>query len=249
MTTVLPTGGRAVMAQRLDPIDSLDFFPTPPWATRALMEHVLIGDDVRKAHVWEPAAGAGHMAEVLQEYVGHVFASDVHDYGRGYSVGSFVGDGPDVIAKPGRPVDFIITNPPFNLAIDFALRAIPLAKGGVYLLTRTAWLEGSDRFARLFKPHPPALIALFSERVPMVKGRWDPKASTATSYAWVGWERGHPGPTELHWIPPGQRAVLTKPDDMARFADRSAPFAEGTATAEPAAGDGLAQFQSGAGQP
>src|ERR1700722_14979045 len=30
-------GGRAVMANRNEPDDSLDFFPTPPWGTRALM--------------------------------------------------------------------------------------------------------------------------------------------------------------------------------------------------------------------
>lgn len=33
----------AVMAQRIEAKDSLDDFPTPPWATRALIEHV-IGD-------------------------------------------------------------------------------------------------------------------------------------------------------------------------------------------------------------
>jgi hypothetical protein len=31
----------AVMAQRAEAKDSLDNFPTPPWATRALIEHVL----------------------------------------------------------------------------------------------------------------------------------------------------------------------------------------------------------------
>ena len=30
----------AVMAQRKEPPDSLDFFPTPPWATRALCERL-----------------------------------------------------------------------------------------------------------------------------------------------------------------------------------------------------------------
>ena len=34
----------AVMAQRHESLDSLDDFPTPPWATRALLEHV-IGDE------------------------------------------------------------------------------------------------------------------------------------------------------------------------------------------------------------
>ena len=31
----------AVMAQRFEAKDSLDDFPTPPWATRALLEHVI----------------------------------------------------------------------------------------------------------------------------------------------------------------------------------------------------------------
>lgn len=31
----------AVMAQRAEAHDSLDDFPTPPWATRALIEHVI----------------------------------------------------------------------------------------------------------------------------------------------------------------------------------------------------------------
>ena len=31
----------AVMSQRHEDQDSLDYFPTPPWATRALFEHIL----------------------------------------------------------------------------------------------------------------------------------------------------------------------------------------------------------------
>ncbi len=203
------------MAQRLDPIDSLDFFPTPPWATRALCEHVARAFlSARDMIVWEPAAGKGHMAEVLREYFGVVEASDVHDYGRGYKVGSFVGEGSDVL--PARFADWIITNPPFNLAVEFAERALDIAERGVALLVRTAWLEGGERYARLFSQRPPSTVALFSERVPMVKGRWDPKASTATSYAWVLWTH-RIGRTEMVWIPPGQRSALTKPDDVARF--------------------------------
>ena len=63
----------AVMAQRVEPPDSLDYFPTPPWATRALIEHVIVPDlcpagDVYTASVWEPACGEGHMARPLAEY-------------------------------------------------------------------------------------------------------------------------------------------------------------------------------------
>ena len=37
----------AVMAQRSEPKDSPDNFPTPPWATRALLENVLGGKTAR----------------------------------------------------------------------------------------------------------------------------------------------------------------------------------------------------------
>jgi hypothetical protein len=173
------------MASRTEPPGSLDYFPTPPWATRALCEH--LEDRVDEEMVcWEPACGAGHMAEVLAELPWRVFSSDVFDYGHCDAIGSFVGSGPDVIVDRGA--DWIITNPPFRLAIDFALRAINLEPAGVALLVRTAWLEGGDRFVRLFAPFPPTAILQFAERVPMVKGRWDPEASTATSYCWVIWD-------------------------------------------------------------
>jgi hypothetical protein len=213
---LLPKGARSVMASRKEPPDSLDFFCTPPWATRALMEHV--PEIFPCADVWEPAAGEGHMAEVLREYFGFVHASDVHDYGAGYAVGSFVGEGPDVARIETQP-DWVITNPPFNLASEFAVRALTeVATFGVALLVRTTWLEGGDRFASIFKPYPPTIVALFSERVPMAKGHWDPKGSTATSYSWVVWLQARRGPTELRWIPPGQRTALTEPDDVRRFA-------------------------------
>jgi len=211
----LPFGSSAVMARRVEPPNSLDFFPTPPWATRALMEHVLLPLRLsrrQEGHVWEPACGEGHMSEVLKEYFASVAASDVFAYGRG-SVMDFLS-----VERDRPEADWIITNPPFKTAEEFALRALDLASDGVAFLVRSVWLEGSGRYERLFRDNPPAIIAQFCERVPMVKGRWDPKASTATSYAWVVWLKGvQSGGTVFMWIPPGQRAALTRPDDVQRF--------------------------------
>jgi hypothetical protein len=215
----LPRGGGAVMASRTEALDSLDFFPTPPWATRALCELVLpaYGHSLAGARVWEPACGEGHMAEALREYAAEVIASDVHDYGVGANVGSFVGEGGDVMMSYGCGFDWIITNPPFNLAEDFFARAIIEARG-LALLVRTTWLESKARYARIFAPTPPSVVAIFSERVPMVKGRWDPNASTATSYAWVAWlPDPRPLRTSLFWIPPGQRRNLTLAADYQRW--------------------------------
>lgn len=222
----LPRSSRAVMASRVEPPEALDFFPTPPWATRALCEHVLDPKYLKALRCWEPAAGRGHMAEALAEYFGQVHASDVFDYGCGYGVGSFTGAGPDVAACPFTP-HFVITNPPFNAAQDFVHRALDViapAGGGVAMLVRTAWLESRGRYDELFAVRPPRQVALFVERVPMVKGRWDPDASTATSYAWVLWGAGSgQRETRLTWIPPGCREALTKPDDRRRFAPETMP--------------------------
>jgi hypothetical protein len=219
------SGGTAVMASRISALDALDYFPTPPWASRALVEDVLpqlgVAFHTASMTLWEPAAGGGHMVETLRPYFREAFASDVYDYGRGYAVGSFVGEGPDVACCPFKP-DLIATNPPFNRAMEFAQRALDEARVGVALLVRSNWAEGCDRYQRLFRDRPPSIIAQFAERVPMVKGRWDPQASTATSYAWFVWRKADKG-RRCHflWIPDGARVRHSRADDVERFGERA----------------------------
>lgn len=215
----------AVAARRSEPPDSLDYFPTPPWATRAFVQHVMIPELGAKPgdSVWEPACGEGHMAAVLAETFKATFASDVFDYGYGY-VRDFLDREPGEVAP-----DWIVTNPPFIAGEAFTLQALAIAREGVALLVRLQWLEGEAR-SRLFSSHPPALVAVSAERIPMHRGRWEPAGSTATSYAWVCWfARRTNDRTRLIWIPPGQRKALTRPDDAARFgAKADAPLlAEG----------------------
>lgn len=197
----------AVMAQRHEAHDSLDDFPTPPWAGRALCEHVIAPDSLTDT-LWEPACNRGFLLRGLRDYFAEVHASDVHDYG-GNLVRDFLFPGPHPV------VDWIITNPPFRLAEQFALRGLEVARTGVALLTRTSFLEGAGRHRTLFTPHPPSIVAQFVERVPMVKGRCDPKASTATSYCWLVWGvQPSREATEFVWIPPCRRD-LERPDDYA----------------------------------
>lgn len=198
----------AVMQRRLLPAKGLDFFPTPPWATRAFLSEVLAARGMIRpaSSVHEPACGAGHMVRVLAEFFDDVRASDVHDYGWGHDVGSYVGQGADVL--PFSTSDWVITNPPFNLAIDFVDRALAGAHHGVAVLLRSAWIEGADRHSRLFRDRPPTLICPYAERVPMVAGRYDPDASSATSYASFVWEAAAMAArrTEMVWIAPGAKA-------------------------------------------
>lgn len=221
---------RAVVERRSEAPDSLDFFPTPPWATRALLGVLgQIGGYVwDECNVWEGACGEGHMAEVLREQFARVHASDVHDYGCGYDVGSFIGVGADVAMWPyGSRPNWFITNPPFNEAETFLDRALDVAEDGVAFLLRLSWLATQGRYERVYSQRPPSKILQFTDRVPMVKGRWDPDASTATEYAWFVWEQALrwramasnlPPHAPVFWIPPGAPQRYSAPDDRARFA-------------------------------
>jgi hypothetical protein len=205
-------GARSVMGSRLEPDDSLDYFPTPPWATRALVEHVFASMGVAKiGTVWEPACGEGHIAEVMTEYAKSVIATDIFDYGYG-DLCDFLAPG---IKDPGA--DWIITNPPFgDVTEKFVLRALDIARSGVAMFVRMQWLETIGRYENVFRDTPPTVIAFFAERVNLCKGRWEPDGSTATAYIWLVWQRDV-APRAPFWIPPGRRQQLTHGDDGERF--------------------------------
>ncbi len=205
----------AVMAQRIEPADAPDDFPTPPWATRALLEHVLDGKShFSKMSCLEPACGAGHMAKVLAEYFGTVQCSDANYYGYGAVA--------DFLAKPFDELsfDWVITNPPFRLGEEFVIKSLKIARVGVAILARTVFIESVGRYERIFKQHPLTKFAQFCERVPMVRGRLDEKATTATGYAWLVWEKYSDSVPKLVWVPPC-RKKLERPGDysmpVARF--------------------------------
>ena len=209
----------AVMAQRKEPHDSLDDFPTPPWATRALCEWLCrAGERLSLQICREPAANRGHMVLPLGEYFRAVEASDVHDYGRGYRIDDYL------FGPAPQQVDWTITNPPFRLCEQFIERALETSEAGVAMLVRSTFVEGVNRWWRLFSKRPPTHVLQFSERVLMLKGRLmadgaicprlNRRISSATAYSWLVWKLPLtiPVETRLEWIGPC-RTSLTRPGD------------------------------------
>jgi hypothetical protein len=232
----------AVMAQRHEPSDSLDDFPTPPWATRALCEHVLGAEWVHAARhrrVWDPACGRGTMVRPLKEYfdADGVVGSDIHDYGAGFPTRDYLSPS----TRRSNGVDFIVTNPPFKHKLPQAFIEQALAcmedegtAGNLHVaafFVRTALLEGTERYRHIFAKRPPAVVAQFTERVTLVKGRLvDPDAEyldqktgemrkivSATAYCWMVWYRKPTRDPKLMWIPPCRQA-LTRPGDYEGWA-------------------------------
>lgn len=214
----------AVMAQRAPDVvgtdtpeqalfRALDYYPTPPWAARALA-HRIKTIDPAAAEIWEPACGEGHMAEPLREVFRVVAASDIYGFGYGER-GDFLR------CRPFGTADWIITNPPFEHAAAFAEKALRIARRGVALLCRLAFIETIDRFDLLFGEQAMTWLMPFAERVPMTLGHWDPKARSATAYAAFVWRKGARPQAPMPFAP-GTRRGFTQPTDAARFA-KAAP--------------------------
>ena len=185
----------AVMQQRSEPHNSLDDFPTPPWATRAIIDQLSkMGIIASYMTAREPCANRGYMVRPMEEYFSRVFPADIHDYGAGYPQQDYLFG-----HLPSR-VDVTMMNPPFRLAQQFIERGIETSGHATIAVVRSAFLEGVTRYEQLFRDNPPSYVFQHSERVPMVKGRYDPKASTATCYCWLVWCPNREV-TEFHWIP------------------------------------------------
>jgi hypothetical protein len=217
------------MQRRVEAHDSLDDFPTPPWATRAICEFLTErGHNLGMMDCREPCANRGHMVLPLREVFGHVMASDVFDYGCDFPVRDYL-FGPDGHLDM---TDFTFINPPFRLAREFIERAMRLSRVGVAVIARSAFSEGQERAEELFIPRPPTFELQFSERVVMLKGRLirtgavDPfaekpgtKASSATSYSAFIWLKPYgTRDTRKHWIAPS-RLRLEKPGDYPDYSE------------------------------
>jgi hypothetical protein len=218
----------------------LNYFPTPPWATRALCEFLVgRGIALREMVCWEPACGEMHMARALEEYFFDVVATDVHRFGDDHDLFDFT-LAPFEQAGNNAP-DFVITNPPFTLAAEFIAAASRISKQGFAMLVRSAFLEGGERYRTIWSVNPPSFVLQFCERVVLLENRLiqagavdpfsaddkDHRARSAPSYAWLLWLEGEPD-TRFAWIPPC-RARLERASD---YPDYSAELA-------PATGEGL----------
>ncbi len=178
--------------KRIADLGGADFYPTPAWATHALVDNEpFLGD------IWECACGDGAMSSVLSGTGQNVVSSDLYDRGFGEV-------GIDFRSTDRRSAN-IITNPPYNAAEDFVHTAVDAAENKFAFLLRLAFLEGVKRQSSIFKKVPPSRVWVFSERITFYPSGAERKGSGTTAYAWFVWDKEHLGPTELNWLPTGYK--------------------------------------------
>jgi len=176
-------------------------YHTPHWVTRTLLPYIPEGVRV----IWEPAAGTGQIAEVLREAGYRVITTDLER---------------DFLDCIPLKCDAIITNPPYNLAVPFILRALTLVPFVVMLL-RVDFDSAKTR-APLFDDRRFAGKIILRKRI-----KWFPGDSgPSDNHAWFVWDTRHVGPPNIAYAYP------TKDGQD----DRSAKASRRSKSREPAVG-------------
>lgn len=187
-------GGLKPTLKRFADLNGPDFYPTPAWAT-----HALVDNEPLNGGIWEPACGDGSMARIFLEYNLPVEASDLYDRGYGQSGVDFL--------SASRSVENIVTNPPYNSAEGFVEAGLRQATHKLCLLLRLAFLEGANRQRTIFSKNPPARVWVFSERITFYPAGAEIKGSGTTAYAWFVWDKqSRLSETRLKWLPVGYKS-------------------------------------------
>jgi len=171
-----------------------DYYPTPPFATYALLHSTYV-----PRRVIEPAAGRGWMARELADSGREVVASDLFEY----KVPLFpVQFGVDFLKSQKLPdVDGLVTNPPYakGMAQTFIEKAISDGYDTSAFLCRFSLAESEQRL-KLFKERPPAEVHVFSGRMSCDEDYFDDPLRGMITFAWWVWREESSADTKLKWI-------------------------------------------------
>ena len=192
--------------------ETLDDFPTPRYATRALVEQVIGVNRLVDASVLEPACGRGHIVETLKEYDIAAYGADIKDYGHPDC------EVEDFLARDGEGgFDFVITNPPYKMAEAFFFQGMKIARRGVALLVRDQWMASIGRYDRIFSKTPPTDVAIFSKHISATKGKVIRTGSCMLGHVWLYWDKTDSVRNPPSWLAPTISKTLEKPGDYDKF--------------------------------
>jgi len=180
-----------------------DYYPTPTASTIALLDYIKENNlyNFDGCSVAEPAAGGGHITNVLKSLDNvNILSSDLYDYGNPEIVSGI--DFIDTNFYDDKDVDWIITNPPYDskLLMPFIHKALRVSNKGVMMFLKLTFLESTSRM-EFFKTNKMLKhVLVFSNRQPMYKNGEVKYKSSAIAYAWYIWDKDYVGQPQIDWI-------------------------------------------------
>ena len=189
------SGGARYAASRRAGRAPLEFYPTPPEATRALLSV-----ESFDGPIWEPACGDGAISRELEAAGYNVISTDLVD--RGFGTG-----GQDFLKSDKPLAKHIITNPPYGthgLGDAFARRALIHARktgGTVAMLLNLRSLANPDRHKKFVKT-PPSAIYILDDLTCWPEGKPTDRSRRIArqQYYWAVWKPDHQGAPKMWWL-------------------------------------------------
>ena len=167
--------------------DKKDIYETNPEYIDDLLHYETYEDD---GSYLEPCWGINkYLYNKLKSYYTDVDGFDIID-----------GTG-DFLTYEGNP-DYIITNPPFNINLQFIEKALEVTQKKISFIVPLNYLDTMKRW-HIFhkKDFPCKSVLIYSKRISFIKGGGYPeKCMTGMSFCWITWERGYEGETIIKWI-------------------------------------------------
>ncbi len=178
----------------------LDFYPTPPNVTQALMqflhdEQIICPFTV----IWEPACGNGIMSKEIEKFGHKVLSTDIRNTGYGQGEVDFLGN---ITLECGA----IITNPPFAPSVQFINKSMVSAPITAFLLKSQYW--HAENKTELFKRYPPAYILALNWRPDFMDG--ERGGSPTMECIWTIWIEGQTDTKYKLLEKPGRKNKVTQ---------------------------------------
>jgi len=212
--TALPHGSTSVMARRVEAEPAVpvkrerkshvwtrsddDWYIEPEWVSARLF-----GVEHFEGAVWDPACGSGRICESARAAGHTIMYSDIVDRGyRGLDLPLVVRD----FIEMETQADNIVSNPPFDIALEFTVKALASARRKVAIVFPTARLNA----ARWLQDTPLRRVWLLTPRPSMgpgtcvTTGIWPegtkPNQGGKMDFCWLVFERGHVGEPSIGWL-------------------------------------------------
>jgi hypothetical protein len=161
--------------------NAFDYYPTPAWMTRSLLH---FHPSIAGAVVLEPCSGDGAIVRVLEQDGGCAVLTNDIDTRHPAQTHH---DATSAAYWSSLPyVEWVVTNPPFNVAFAVLQQAQKVARVGVALLLRKTFLEPTDERGPWLAEHPPDRL------IGQPRYSFRGKGSDSVSCDWCLWLR-HPG--------------------------------------------------------
>ena len=201
--------------RRKEATSSNDLFITPREALDSIWKYVQC--DINKhpteyVKILEPCQGLGDVAKYINDNTSNFVSISSNElypcedsskllYKNTYTSDFLVDE--SEVAKYKGIFDMIITNPPYNKAMEFVLKGFEYAPIQWHFL-RLSFLEGQKRYEELFSMGKLTDVYIFTYRVSCDKGYDREDTANSVCYAWYRFDKNYSGSPRLHWLTKGE---------------------------------------------